>query len=193
MSDGPHRSLPLRPKYRRMAERAYKPAFSLQEVCEAAEAALVQDASIEVRNVIRELIDIVDGADLFSRQLDEVQRRLQELRDDPAVHPLAANAIDCTEMAVRQGLEGRAAIEDGIATALCERLDANGRTTEEHYLSERGNRASRTIRDRMTDVSASMSAGGSFTRIARSLMGDRSVPVLRAPASRSGLDDGVAL
>lgn len=193
MSDGPHRSLPLRPKYRRVAERAYKPAFSIPEICEAAESALVRDAGIELRNVVRQLIDIVDGADLFSRQPDEVQRRLRELRDEPAAHPLAASAIDCTEMAVRQGLQGRDAIQDGIATALSERLDANGRTTEEHYLSERGQWASRTIRNRMAEVSARMNEDGAFTRIARSVLGDRSVVVTQAPAVRDSLDDGVAL
>ncbi|RWB50980.1 hypothetical protein [Mesorhizobium sp.] len=193
MSDGPHKSLPLRPKYRRVAEWAYKPAFSISEVCEAAEAALVQDANMEVRGVIRQLIDIVDGDDLFSRQPGELQRQLQELRDDPAVHPLAATAIECTQMAIQQGLQGRDALQDGIVTALSERLHANGRTTEEHYLIERGPGASRTIRNRIGEVSATMNQNGSFTRIARSLFGDGTVAITRTPAARNGLDDGVSL
>ncbi|MGX9181966.1 hypothetical protein [Mesorhizobium sp. BHbdii] len=193
VSDGPHKSLPLRPKYRRVAEWAYKPAFSISEVCEATESALVQDANMEVRGVIRQLIDIVDGGDLFSRQPDELQRQLQELRADPAVHPLAANAIECTQMAVQQGLQGRDAVQDGIVTALSERLHANARTTEEHYLVERGPGASRTIRNRMGEVSARMNENGSFARIARSLFGDSTVAITRTPAARNGLDDGVSL
>ncbi len=193
MSDGPHKSLPLRPKYRRVAERAYKPAFSISEICETAEAALIGDARMELRSVVRQLIDIVSGADLFSRDSTEVQRQLKELRVDPAVHPLAASTAECTEMAVRQGLSGYAALEDGVATALSERLNANGLTTEEHYLAERGNGASRVIRERMRSVSATMEESGTFFRIARSILGDRSVLVTRLPAARGGIDDGVAL
>ncbi|TPK85700.1 hypothetical protein FJ936_09175 [Mesorhizobium sp. B2-4-13] len=193
MSDGPHKSLPLRPKYRRVAEWAYKSAFAIPEVCEAAESALVQDANMELRGVIKQLVDIVEGSDLFSRQPDELQRQLYELRDDPAVHPLAASAIECIQMAVQEGLQGRDAVQSGIATALSERLDANARTTEEHYLAERGPGAGRTIRNRMGEVSAGMHENGSFTRIARSLLGDGTVAITRTPAVRDGLDEGVSL
>lgn len=193
MSDGPHKSLPLRPKYKRVAERAYKHAFSIAEICEVAESALFGDANIELRGIVRQLIDIVSGSDLFSRDPAQIQRQLKELRVDPAVHPLAASATECTEMAIRQGLDGFAALEDGVSTALSERFNANGRTTEEHYLVERGNGASRFIRERMWNVSTAMEESGSFVRIARSLLGDRSVSVTRIPAARGGLDDGVAL
>lgn len=193
MSDGPHKSLPLRPRYKRVAEWAYKPAFSIAEVCEASESALVRDANIELRGVIRQLTDIVDGSDLFSRHPEEVQRRLGELRDDPAVHPLAASAIECTQMAVSQGLQGSDALQDGIATALSERLDANSRTIEEHYLSDCGRGAGRIIRERMGEVCAIMMEDGSFSRIARSLLGDRTASITKTPTARDSLDDGVSL
>jgi hypothetical protein len=193
MSDGPHKSLPLRPRYRRLAEWAYKPAFSLSEVGEAAEAAVARDANIELRSMVRQLSDIVCGSDLFGRDPTEVQRRLRELRVDPAVHPLAANAIECTQMAIQQGLQGNTALEEGIATALIERLQSNGRTTEEHYLSERGHKASRAIRERMAEANSLMQESGTFSRMAKSLLGDRSASVAKAPTVRDSLDDGVAL
>ncbi|MBY3512663.1 hypothetical protein HFN76_10465 [Rhizobium laguerreae] len=193
MSDGPHKSLPLRPKYKRMAERAYKPAFSIADVCEAAEAALMRDAVIELKEAVGQLRAIVDGTDLFSRQPQLQNRRLQEKRDASAGHPLAASVIECTQMAIRDGLEGQRALEVGIATALSERLTANGRTSEEHYLAERGQRACSVIRNRMSEVNAAMDASGAFARMARSIVGDSNVSVIRAPAVRDGLDEGVSL
>lgn len=193
MSDGPHKSLPLRPRYKRFAEWAYKPAFDIPQVCEAAEAALIRDVNIEVAPVLRQLLRIADGDDLLSRHPDLVQSQLQALRDDPIVHPLAASVIECTQMAVQQGFQGRDAVQEAIGTALGERLAANARTTEEHYLMEAGPRASLSIRSRMNEAIDAMANSDSFSHMARGILGDTTANVRRAPAVRDGLDEGVQL
>jgi hypothetical protein len=43
MSDGPHKSLPMRPGWKKVAECASKEAFTSNEVCEAINAAIAQD------------------------------------------------------------------------------------------------------------------------------------------------------
>ena len=48
MSDGPHRSLPLRPGWKRTAERADTPAYEATEVTRAASRALEDDWRAEV-------------------------------------------------------------------------------------------------------------------------------------------------
>jgi hypothetical protein len=46
MSDGPHRSLPMRNHWRNLAERAAKAVFSPQEVSEALPYALHRDIEV---------------------------------------------------------------------------------------------------------------------------------------------------
>ncbi|KQV41236.1 hypothetical protein [Rhizobium sp. Root1204] len=193
MSDGPHKSLPLRPRYRKLAEWASKPAFAITQLCEAAEAALLRDATIELAPAMRQFMSIVDGNDLFSRLPDLVQGQLSQLRDDPAIQPLAASAIECAQMAVHAGLNGRDAVREAVATALTERLSANSRSSEEHYLVKEGRGASLDIRVRLAQTVDAMDANGSFSRMALSIIGDTSATVLRAPSVHDGLDEGVPL
>lgn len=48
MSDGPHRSLPMRKPWRELAMRGDKAAYSASEVAEAATNALASDFKMEV-------------------------------------------------------------------------------------------------------------------------------------------------
>jgi hypothetical protein len=48
MSDGPHRSLPMRPGWKRVAEYGDNRAFAPQEVCNAIPAALEEDCRAEM-------------------------------------------------------------------------------------------------------------------------------------------------
>ena len=52
MSDGPHRSLPMRPAWKKLAERADKAAFSAEEVRDALPAALAEDWRKEIPDSI---------------------------------------------------------------------------------------------------------------------------------------------
>ncbi|MBY3251216.1 hypothetical protein HFN97_20715 [Rhizobium laguerreae] len=191
MSDGPHKSLPLRPKYKRLAEWAYKPAFPVEQVCEAAEAAILHDARTELAPVVARIVRIADGEDLLTRLPGFVQEQLRALRDESSLSPLAASAVECIVMACQQGLQGRDAVQEGVDTALRERLAANARTTEEHYLVEAGRRASLNMRERMNKTMNAMDANGSFSRIARSVIGDKTAAVSRAPVVRDSLEEGV--
>ncbi len=48
MSDGPHRSLPMKPKWRNVAERAYNGAFRVDEISAAMMPALHGDCQDEM-------------------------------------------------------------------------------------------------------------------------------------------------
>ena len=48
MSDGPHRSLPMRPQWKRLAERAHNQAFSVEEAGDAIVDAVSQDWTKEM-------------------------------------------------------------------------------------------------------------------------------------------------
>ncbi|WP_064707252.1 hypothetical protein [Rhizobium bangladeshense] len=191
MSDGPHKSLPLRHGYQRVAAWAFKPAFSINQVGEAAEAALLRDLAIEVAPTIKPLLAIVDGQDLLSLA-SSMHEQLDRLRVDPAVDTLAANAIEGAQMALREGYGGLAAMEKGLASALAERLAAGGRAMEEHYLVKAGAGACQQMRRRMNETITHMTKSGTFDRMAKSVLGDRSVSVARTPTVHDGVDQGVS-
>jgi hypothetical protein len=190
MSDGPHKSLPLRHGYQRVAAWAYKPAFSVNQIGEAAESALLRDVAIEVTPTIKSILAIVDGQDLLSLA-STVQDQLDRLRVDPAVDTLAANAVEGAQMALREGYSGLVAFEKGLASALAERLAAGGRAMEEHYLVKVGPGACQQMRRRMNETIVHMTNSGTFDRMAKSILGDRSVSVARTPTVHDGVDQGV--
>lgn len=190
MSDGPHKSLPLRHGYQRVAAWAYKPAFSVNQIGEAAESALLRDVAIEVTPTIKSILAIVDGQDLLSLA-STVHDQLDRLRVDPAVDSLAANAVEGAQMALREGYSGLVAFEKGLASALAERLAAGGRAMEEHYLVKAGSGACQQMRRRMNETIVHMTNIGTFDRMAKSILGDRSVSVARTPTVHDGVDQGV--
>ncbi|MBO9127701.1 MULTISPECIES: hypothetical protein [unclassified Rhizobium] len=190
MSDGPHKSLPLRHGYQRVAAWAYKPAFTVNQIGEAAESALLRDVAIEVAPTIKSIVAIVDGQDLLSLT-STTHDQLDRLRVDPAVDTLAANALEGTQMALREGYSGLVAFEKGLASALAERLAAGGRAMEEHYLVKAGPGACQQMRRRMNETIVHMTNSGTFDRVAKSILGDRSVSVARAPTVHDGVDQGV--
>lgn len=192
MSDGPHKSLPLRNGYQRVAAWAFKPAFSITQVGEAAEVALLRDVAIEVTPTIKSLVAIVDGQDLLSLA-SSMHDQLDRMRVDPAVDTLAANAVEGAQMALREGYGGIVALEKGIASALAERLAAVGRAMEEHYLVKAGPGACQQMRRRMNETITQMTNSGTFDRMAKSILGDRTVNVARTPTVHDGLDQGVPL
>src|SRR5688572_11844958 len=79
MSDGPHKTLPLRKHWKDAAERAAKSAFSPAEVCEAVPIALIKDFVAEAPlEAVAEILGSGQQAPLFTedcaRQLDEIRR-----------------------------------------------------------------------------------------------------------------------
>lgn len=192
MSDGPHKSLPLRHGYQRVAAWAYKPAFSIQQVSEAAEAALMRDVGLEVIPALKQLVTVADGWDLLTLA-SSANEQLDLLRVDPSVQPLAASAIEATQMAISQGYSGLAAVEKGLAASLGERLAAGARAMEEHYLVKAGPGACQQMRRRLGETIGEMTAGGTFDRMARSILGDHTVKVSRSPTVYDGVDQGPPL
>lgn len=107
MSDGPHRSLPMRRAWKRVAERAANAAFAPQEICDALIPALVQDWNNDVPpGLVRSVDDILcDQQEMF--QGDKVSR-LESLHASTAGHGLAKVFLDC---AIQRATTGEAGPE----------------------------------------------------------------------------------
>lgn len=145
MSDGPHKSLPMKRRWKRVAERASKPAYTAEQLHEAVDVALREDWRAEVTSEFRAALDIAVGDGLLFA--DQAQRDVQELGRRFA-SPLQSAILDEVAGALDMGLRDQLAIEAGVAGALAQRGFRAVRQIEEHIVRDLG-RAPPGLRERL--------------------------------------------
>lgn len=188
MSDGPHRSLPMSPPWRTVAERAVSPVFAPNEIGNALVVALTRDWHADIpADLVRSIGQILaDPQHLFR---DDRVRRLESLRPITAAHGFAQLLLDCSiERAVASEI-GTEAVVTAAANALAVRASRGAHQVEEHY--RRGSKApgDQNVRARIEQGIG----GASFTDLARRLLSRAPGLSSRAPVKQRGLDDGVPL
>lgn len=189
MSDGPHKSLPMRPGWKKFAERADLAAFDCDQVAELAVPALEDDWNDEVAPHIDALRNVL---------FDERQGRLlgpqntAELEQLKRLNPgntLWRGVVDRIAQGVADGLSGKEALEKGVTDALKDCAGRKALQVEEHYLRRTGDE------QRATDVRARLDEG--FARASIDGMARRVLGVESSASGKlqklQGLDDGVSL
>lgn len=185
MSDGPHRSLPLRPHWRTLARRAAKAAYSPDEVAEALPFALKRDILQAPVKAIREIM----GADTLFPSI-----RIEQLDALRARHPGSAPAnltIDCAIAAVASGVTGEAGTHAAVSAALADTMHSALRSIEEHYQREASPRSSSDVRQRLDAARQKVDCDD----LARELLSGKTPPKQRTVnlPTRSGVDEGPPL
>ena len=187
MSDGPHRTLPMRPSWRKLAERADNDSFTAEQVAEAVCPALASDWRTEVSDATLRAVATCVGDSpqlgLFASQAELIRLRAQ------CGSPMAALLVDAACDAVADGLVGREAVEKAVADALSERALRGSRQVEEHYLRNGSNRRATKVRSRLN---ACAGAAG-IAALASSIAQGTSTARQFKPTKHDGLDQGVAL
>ena len=189
MSDGPYKTLPMRPQWKALAKRAYIPAFSPEEVSEALPPALRRDWSAEVsepflRDVARALIGGEQGS-LFPGQAEADIRSLESGCASTLEASLAASALD----ALADGFRGTPALEQAIEIALEARGLSVFRQIEEHFHREVSDRRAADLRRRLEQSLV----GQPLRELARDLAKGAPGPKPVGLSKQGGLDDGVTL
>lgn len=185
MSDGPHRTLPMRAHWKLAAHRAANAAHSIEEVSESIIFASKRDI---LEAPIGAVKDVIAASSLFpDMRID----RLEALRGQFPRSAAANGLIDCAIAALGEGLAGDAAVATAVATAMEALARSASRGIEEHYQREPEARASRTVRVRLDAATVAADYAGA----ARQLLTPASPPSRRsvAPPRRSGLDQGPRL
>jgi hypothetical protein len=186
MSDGPHRSLPMRPGWKKVAEYADNEVFASQDVCDVVVSAVVQDWRKDISPGIVGGIQHVRGGDtLFSE--DRLQA-LEDLRPSVAGCVLGDTLLDYVAYAVSDGKSGDAALQEAVICTLTDWSARCARQVEEHYLRESSAANSKNVRSRIEEGIQQ----APFTALASRLLDAESTPTLRL-AKYDGLDDGVPL
>ena len=190
MTDGPHKSLSMRRAWKHVAERADRPAFTPDEVCEKLVVALQQDWKAEVPpDLLRELRGIV--CDRQGILFDDGQRDvLEALRPLAAGHTFGSVFLDFAVMAVASGYGGEEALVRAARDTIADVLARSERQIEEHYLR-------RCEWDRVSSLLTQLRIAKEkidYRSLAAALLGhgDADMPA-QAPARPICLDDGVML
>ena len=186
MSDGPHRSLPLRPWWRRLAERADKCAFSADEVAEALVPALEAECRKELApTFLQALQSALAEPGLFgpaqAPQLANLDGHTsaglaRRVLDNIAVlSPVDAADFNCLQRALENAIRGEA--------------QRYFRQIEEHYRRNASARRAQRERDRMNEALGRADIRAVARRMLQSPSATRVTPM----SVKSGLDDGVRL
>jgi GNAT superfamily N-acetyltransferase len=185
MSDGPHRSLPMRPAWKRVAECGDNRAFAPDEVGDALVPALEQDSRGELAT---DFIDTFCGlyGSLFKDQLGPALEALRPAAGCGIGHVLLDHAI---QLAAGGETSIDAAVK-AMTNALTDRAARGSRQVEEHYCRKSTESRAQHVRARIEQAIGERSTA--ITALARKVLKMDSAPTPSArPLKQQGLDDGV--
>ena len=189
MSDGPYRSLPMSPKWKQAAKRAYLSSFSTREISEALQQAAERDCRAELSaSLVSKVTALIIGPDEPGLFRDLPTADLNALHRDCSSsmeHGLVNNAID----ALRDGHRGQAALQRAAEATVSDRLLAGSRQIEEHMCRQAPDHQARSTRSRLEEANGGVDVSG----VARMLLRASDAPARTSTVVYSGIDDGVPL
>ena len=187
MSNGSPSSLPMRRRWKLVAERADKRSYTVEEITEALVPALDQDCRDEMSPAfIAGLRQVAEEPSLFR---DVAAERLESLR------PLAGSGMGRTILdnvgpLAATDIEGWSLLKESMKAAVQDRANRGIRQVEEeHYLREATAPRANNVRGRIEDSAARADLDG----LVASVLSADATRIPRRPAKRTGLDDGVTL
>ena len=188
MSDGPHRSLPMKPGWKRVAERADNRAFAPEEISTAIIPALRQDCRDEM---IPEFIDGIRN--VFEEQegllfRDDVIAQVEALKGQ-AGYGIGRTLLDNVIQISAGDAPGLVALIDAMTAALADRANRCSRQIEEHYNRKSTATRANNVRARFEQGIT----GAALEALARQILKLDARSPARPALKRQGLDDGVSL
>lgn len=189
MSDGPYKSLPMKPRWRHAAKCAYKEAFSQDEIVASVTRASHADWRAEVRQtLVASVIAVVAPVGQQALFSDQVLADLAALRRGCA-SPLEASFVRNVIDAVATGRTGADAVQFAAQEALSDRLFCNYRQVEEHVRRDDSIRNAEFVRNRFEVAHGQID----LSDIARAVLRTGEPLTRRTRAQFTDLDAGVPL
>lgn len=186
MSDGPHRSLPLRRAWKKVCEIADGRAHALEEVIERIPAALAADAKGEIsERLLKNLRRILNPEQLDL--IDDARQQVAALRPE-ATSVMEIDLVEAVGDALRDGKSRSEAFQTGAEVVLEERGHAAKRSVVEHYLRKAPQARAAHVEQRVAE--ALKRAGDSLRDLAAGITTGSIQRAIPEAVDRSGLDDG---
>jgi len=188
MSDGPHRSLPFNPHWKKVAERADLAAFDPSEIAGCIPDAVLTtcraEAGGEFFECLKSLVKIRQG-DLFAEQ--RACELFREIRQLAAGSPSALRLVEQLELQCKDGHLSEDKIIAAVTDGLRETAFAYGRQIEEIYIRKQlvSDSRAKSVRKRIEEGIAA----SNLHRTACELIGlEQENPYQASP--KADLDDG---
>lgn len=189
MSDGPHRSLPLRRPWKEVAKRGDQRTYDTTQVAEAATLALVSDFRNEVSGaLISALKNVFNGKENSLRLPEIALDQLEAAKSLAAGSVFGRNAVAWCIQLVHEGRTDPEAIYEAVGLAAKERGYAATRQVEEHFLRQASKQRAAGVCSRLGDAISAMSE----KRLGTMLI-NPAPSQLRAPKKKISINDGVPL
>lgn len=188
MSDGPHRSLPMRRGWKRVAECGDNLAFAAEEIGKSIISALEQDCCEEIDQQFLEGMCGIFRDQKQSLFKDQMRPQLETMRQN------AASGIGrvILEHAIQVADTGGCGIEgliEATTNALTDRAGRGARQVEEHYDRKSTKPRAQRVRARIEEGIGC----ASIKEFARELLKIEPRPTAPRKLKQQGLDDGVRL
>lgn len=186
MSDGPHRSLPMRRHWRDLAERAATPAYSAEQVAEAFPIALKRDFREAPLSQVR---DILGGSAQTSLFKEDRAAQLEAARQACRGSAAGNTLIDCAIEANALGLTGDAAFRSALENAIDAHARGGCHQTEEHWRRKEPE-STANVRERLREARTACAHDAvACELISGESTGSRDLKLLK----RIGVDEGPPL
>ncbi len=187
MSDGPHRSLPMRRGWKRVAESADNQAFGTDEIRDAILPALEEDCRGEISPEFFSGLRRVCADQEASLFKNDVVPSLEALRNSAGAG-LARVVLNYALQQAARGNSAKDIPESALKDALMDRAARGARQVEEHYYRESTTPRANRVRERIEQAIGN----ADIDSVARRILDPESKSETQAPR-RQGLDDGVKL
>jgi hypothetical protein len=188
MSDGPHRSLPMKSGWRTVAERAYNCAFELDEISTAIMPALAKDCRDEMSSRFIESLCVLCEQQQPLLFRDAVSARLEALRQEAGTGMGRRVLEDVIRRSKQEEVTVITAVK-AVERAAAERLAKSNRQIEEHTLRKASVSRTTDVRTRLEQATAKTS----LADLARQILKlDNSSPG-RSAVKRAGIDEGPSI
>ena len=186
MSDGPWKSLPMRPHWKKVAKQAEREAFSREELSGTLQAALWKEAAELPLRAVWCLVAPNPQGVLFRPDMDA---EIEALRCDHPGSKVVQTFLTCVLDEEANGSSGREMLESAVGDTLAECARDAARTIREHYHRDNGSSEVPVPRRlesalRLCDLRALAS---------QTLAASDSSASSPSPAKRSGVDEGPLL
>lgn len=188
MSDGPHKTLPMRRAWKELSKRADKKAYDEADVREALPRALSNDWNNEVSYaLISTLKNVFTGPDNSLRLPEIALQQLEAAKSLAAGSAFGTSAVAWSIQMVHEGRINETAMLEAVGNAALERAYGGFRQVEEHYYRESTKRRADGVRGRLENAAA----GFTSNELGRQLINPGSRPA--ALNKKRSVDDGVRL
>jgi hypothetical protein len=180
----------MRRGWKKVAEQADTPAFSVTDIVPRIVDALSEDWREEVgAEQLRSLREFLKDTGQYALFPEQRREALERMRREAAGKALGLTLVECADRAAARGLSGEEALVAAAQSTLALHVTRGVRSMEEHYLRKSTVPRAANVRQKAEGAAA----GCALDALARHLTGQQGSAAPHRVAKKDGVDEGVTL